>query len=212
MVGASHNNVGRVRELLAEDRGLCLATWDWGFGDWESALGAASHVGNKEIAELLLDHGARADLFALAMLDRVDAVRAVCQALPGVQGVRGPHGFTLLHHARAGKAERVREYLENLGGADIRETDLGLDEAGAAAYVGVYAGGGVSLEVRPARNGGVELLRDGGTARRLNRVGEHTFSPSGAPQVEVMFEVEGSRASALSVMRGKELVRARRAG
>lgn len=212
IVGASHANIDRVRELLAEDRGLALAVWDWGFGDWESALGAASHVGRKEIAELLMAHGARADLFALAMLDRVDAVRAVCEAMPGIQKVRGPHGITLMRHAQAGEAARVEEYLTALGGADEREPDLGLEESAAAAYAGAYAAGSARFEVKQSRMGGIELTREGGSARRMCRVGEHRFSPVGAPQVEVVFVVEGERAKEFAVVRGVELVRAGRVG
>ena len=37
---------------------LACATLDWGFGDWETALGAASHVGRPEIAEYLIANGA----------------------------------------------------------------------------------------------------------------------------------------------------------
>lgn len=210
IVGASHANIDRVRELLALDRGLALAVWDWGFGDWESALGAASHVGRKEIAELLIAHGARADLFALAMLDRVDAVRAVCEAMPGIQKVRGPHGITLMRHARAGEAARVEEYLTELGGADEREPDLGLEESAAAVYAGAYAAGSARFEVKLSRMGGIELTREGGSARRMCRVGEHRFSPVGAMQVEVVFVVEGEQAKEFVVVRGVELVRAGR--
>src|SRR5512134_2437591 len=77
MVGVSHGNVGRVRELLAERPALANAAWDWGCGDWESALGAASHVGNREIAGLLLASGARPTLFSAAMLGQLEVVRAL---------------------------------------------------------------------------------------------------------------------------------------
>jgi hypothetical protein len=51
MVIKSHDQVARVRALLARWPTLSRATIDLGFGDWEDALGAASHVGNREIAE-----------------------------------------------------------------------------------------------------------------------------------------------------------------
>src|SRR3954451_11330466 len=51
MVSVSHGNIKRVRELVEARPALAKAAWDWGFNDWESALGAASHVGNREIAE-----------------------------------------------------------------------------------------------------------------------------------------------------------------
>ena len=52
MVSVAHGNISRVRELLSTRPALANAGWDWGFGDWETPLGAASHVGNREIATL----------------------------------------------------------------------------------------------------------------------------------------------------------------
>lgn len=213
IVGASHGNIGRVRELLAEDRSLALASWDWGFGDWESALGAASHMGNHEMARLLIDHGARPNLFTWAMMDQVDAVRAVCEAQPGVQSIAGPHGITLLSHAKFGKAARVESYLRELGGADEGPTILELSEEQAATYLGEYTfegDGGIPLLVERHRRGGIGLLRRGGSFRRLHRVGDDVFQPSGAPHVTVRFMVKDGRAVGLTVHRGGPLVSATR--
>ena len=44
MVAVAHGNVARVRELVTARPTLSNAAWDWGYGDWETALGAASHV------------------------------------------------------------------------------------------------------------------------------------------------------------------------
>src|SRR5262245_26523970 len=114
VVRVSHFDPARVRELVEKSPALARAAWDWGYGDWESALGAASHVGNREIAEILIAHGARPDLFTAAMLGQLDTVRAFVAASPGIQKTRGPHGITLLAHARAGgeKALPVLRYLE----------------------------------------------------------------------------------------------------
>lgn len=71
MVVVAHGNVARVKELVARHQTLAKAAWDWGFGDWEDALGAASHVGNREIAELLLANGARPTIFSAAMLGQL---------------------------------------------------------------------------------------------------------------------------------------------
>src|SRR5689334_17826261 len=49
-VRVGHNNLARVKELVAQDPKLVLAAWDWGKGDWETALGGAGHIGNREIA------------------------------------------------------------------------------------------------------------------------------------------------------------------
>ena len=58
-VGNAHGDLDRVRELLEEEPGLLHAAWDWGGGDWETALGAAAHMGRKDIALYLLEQGAR---------------------------------------------------------------------------------------------------------------------------------------------------------
>ena len=65
MVTVAHGQVARVKELVGRHQTLAKATYDWGFGDWESALGAASHVGNREIAEFLSgERGPAVNLFS----------------------------------------------------------------------------------------------------------------------------------------------------
>jgi len=47
VVGASHFNLERIKELVDKRPELALACWDWRFGDFETAIGAASHDGTK---------------------------------------------------------------------------------------------------------------------------------------------------------------------
>jgi hypothetical protein len=54
MVTVAHFDLNRVQELVVARPSLARAAWDWGFGDWETALGAASHMGNRPIAEYLI--------------------------------------------------------------------------------------------------------------------------------------------------------------
>ena len=140
MVGVAHGSLARVRELVERQPALANATIDWGFGDWEDALGAASHMGRREIAEFLLAQGARPTLFSAAMLGQVDVVKAVVGATPGVQRTLGPHGITLLAHARAGGpgAVEVVKYLESVGDADRRPATQPLEPADRDAVVGEY--------------------------------------------------------------------------
>ncbi len=213
VVGASHVRFDEVRELLKEDRSLALASWDWGFGDWESALGAASHMGQHGIAELLMEHGARPNVFTFAMLDHVDSVKAICEATPGIQRNRGPHGITLLAHAQHGKAARVEEFLSALGGADEREAMIEYNPERRGTYVGEYLfeeGETDRLHVELTRGEGIGILRTGGTSRRLHNTGEHQFSPSGAPHVTIRFKVDGERATALTIERGAPILTALR--
>lgn len=114
-VGNSHGDLEKVKALLEEEPALINAAWDWGGGDWETGLGAAAHVGRKDIAEFLLKKGARLDLFAAAMLDQLEIVQAILSANPAARTHPGPHGIPLMAHARAGGASRVIEYLESLG-------------------------------------------------------------------------------------------------
>ncbi|HEU5423976.1 MAG TPA: hypothetical protein VFU72_10580 [Nitrolancea sp.] len=104
-VGNAHGNLERVRELLRAQPALVNAAWDWGGGDWETALGAAAHMGRRDIAAELLAHGARLDLFAAAMLGQVEIVRAILGAFPELRRASGPHGIPLLAHAQAGGEE-----------------------------------------------------------------------------------------------------------
>ena len=112
---AAHAKLERTEQMLAENPKVINCTWDWGGGDFETGLGGASHMGAKEIAQMLLTKGARMDLFAAAMLGKVEIIRAAVQAFPGIQQVAGPHGITLLAHARKGGSEETIRYLESLG-------------------------------------------------------------------------------------------------
>src|SRR6185436_2712612 len=115
-VGNAHGELNRVKELLAQEPGLINATWDWGGGDFETALGGASHMGRRDIAEFLLDHGARLDIFAATMLGKLDIVKAALAAYPEAIKTPGPHGIPLIAHAQAGgeDARAVLEYLQSL--------------------------------------------------------------------------------------------------
>lgn len=214
MVGVSHGDVARVRELLASHGTLSNAAWDWGFGDWETALGAASHTGQREIAELLLAHGARPSIFSAAMLGQIDAVRAFVAAAPGSQATLGPHGLTLLHHARAGgeRAAAVVAYLEQLGDADPKLSVAPLVEEQEAAILGRYRFGPGELdgiEIGKGRSG-LFLRRAGGSARPIFHRGALAFSPAGAPEVRIRFAAAAEGPMELTVTDGPWVVRAHR--
>ena len=112
-VGNAHGNLERVKELLAQEPGLVNATWDWGGGDFETALGAAGHMGRKDIASFLLDKGARIDIFVAAMLGKLEIIKAALNAFPEAKDIPGPHGIPLIAHAEAG-GEDSRAVLEFL--------------------------------------------------------------------------------------------------
>ena len=104
---AGHGNLAVVKEMLAAEPGLINGAWDWGGGDFETALGGASHMGRADIAEFLLEHNARMDVFAAAMLGRLEIVKAAVAAFPGIVKVPGPHKIPLIAHAEKGGAPAV---------------------------------------------------------------------------------------------------------
>jgi hypothetical protein len=121
-VGAAHSNLDKVKELLTMEPQLLHCSYDWGGGDYESAIEAAGHVGNKEIAAFLLSKGARYNIYLACMLGHLDIVKQVLSFNAGLLNSKGPHGFTMLHHAQKGgeTSKAVAEYLVSIGAKETR--------------------------------------------------------------------------------------------
>ena len=113
-VSKAHSDLVAVKILLAKTPSLLNASWDWGGGDFETALGGASHMGNKEIVNYLLEKGARIDIFCAAMMGQLDAVKSFLKLQPNLIDSYGPHGMTLHFHAQRGKATEVYDYLQSI--------------------------------------------------------------------------------------------------
>jgi hypothetical protein len=116
-VAKCHGDLNRTKEMMAQQPTLLNAAWDWGGGDFETGLEGAGHVGNREIAQFLLDNGARMNIFCAAMLGKIEIVRSILTAFPNLKSSKGPHGLQLLHHARKGgeQAKEVLDYLQSIG-------------------------------------------------------------------------------------------------
>jgi hypothetical protein len=216
IVGASHGNLARVREAVEKQPALARASIDWGFGDWESCLDAAAHVGNKPIAELLLAHGARPTIFSAAMMGQLDAVKAFIAARPGIQKTLGPHGITLMSHASAGGADAaaVVEYLKTVGGADEPTPTQPLAPAERDALVGkyVYGPGPRDYFIVDVQRDVLGLDRPSAPTRRfLLHTGNLVFFPSGVPSVKIAFAREGGRVTQLTIADPEVMLTARRA-
>ncbi|QBA64053.1 ankyrin repeat domain-containing protein [Muriicola soli] len=119
-VGASHRDMDKVKEMLEAYPTLLNAAHDWKYGDFETGLGAASHVGYKELAKYFLEKGAQANIFTACLFGEFSLVKTMLDAFPQALHAKGPHGFTLLHHAEKGgdDALEVKEYLVSLGAVD----------------------------------------------------------------------------------------------
>lgn len=210
VVGVSHFNLDRLKELVNPRPELAKADWDWGFGDWESAIAAASHVGRKDIADYLISKGAVPTIFTYAMLGEYETVKAMIASYPGIHKNFGPHGITLLQHAKTGlqtegvnksKAQQLIDYLQSLGDTDGRQY-LNIEETEKAKYLGDYKYGDgkddgftIKLNMRKMLSLG-KLGKSGGA---LWRIAENEFTYQGAPSVTVKFLVQNGSVISLSV-------------
>jgi hypothetical protein len=113
---AGHRSLDDVRAMLAEEPGLLNVAWDWGGGDFETALAGAAHVGQREVAEYLLAQGAHMTIYAAAMLGLLDLVKAMLAAQPNAHRFPGAHGIPLMVHAQQGgeQASAVVAFLQSL--------------------------------------------------------------------------------------------------
>jgi hypothetical protein len=190
MVTVSHFSLERVKKLVDGRPSLANAAWDWGFGDWETALGAASHMGNRAIAEYLIANGARPSVFSAAMLGQLEVVKAFVAAQPGIQRIPGPHSIPLLAHAQHGgaQAKPVLDFLASLGDAG-GPAPAPLSDADIAAISGAYEfGNGANDRITVATDKSYLMwTRQGSSGRPLIHLGDRVFHPSGAAAVRIAF-------------------------
>lgn len=208
VVGVSHFNLDRLKELVGERPELAKSSWDWGFGDFESAIGAASHVGRVDIAEYLIGQGAKPTIFTFAMLGHYEIVEAILAAEPAVSSHRGPHGIGLIAHARVGmrsngkSAKEIDDFVEFLSqfAGTGAPSYLQMDLEEKAKYVGDYiygkgASDGFSVRLNMREN--LALGRLGKTGGQIMQIDKSIFKYGGAPSVQVRFQMEGDKIKSL---------------
>ncbi len=210
VVGVSHFNLDRLKQLVDPRPELAKANWDWGFGDWESAIAAASHVGRKDIVDYLISKGAVPTIFTYAVLGHYATVKAMISSYAGIQKNLGPHGITLLQHAKTGletegidksEARKLVDYLQAFGDADGRQY-LNLEESEKTKYLGDYkygegVGDGFTIKVNMRKL--LSLGKLGKSGGSLLQIGENEFTYQGAPSVTVKFLIQDGRVISLSV-------------
>ena len=218
-VGASHGNFARIRELVERQPAMARASIDWGFGDWETCIDAAAHVGNKPIADFLLTHGARPTIFSAAMMGQLDTVKAFIAARPGIQKTLGPHGITLMSHAKAGGPDgaAVVQYLAALGDADTPTPTQPLTPEDVDALVGKYVYGPgprdyFTVDVqKPMLSMALGIDRPNSPARRgLGHLGNLVFFPTGVPNAKIAFARENGKVTQLTLADPNVMVTAKR--
>jgi uncharacterized protein len=113
---SAHGNFAKTQEMLATEPSLLNAQHQWGENDFEDALGAAAHVGNREIALYLLEQGAPTNICVEAMLGEYEKVKARIEADNAQANATGAHGISLLFHAAMSGDTRITDVIRTAGG------------------------------------------------------------------------------------------------
>jgi hypothetical protein len=166
-------------------------------------------MGRRDIAEILLAHGAHPTIFSAAMLGQLEVVKAIIAARPEARSMLGPHSIPLLAHARVGgeKSAEVVRYLQSLSEANGPPTQ-DISEEELAEFAGEYVfgrGPDDRIDISP-KGKQLTFTRKGGDVRPLHYVGDRAFRPAGATAVRIRF----GDASEMTVHDGDLLIRATR--
>jgi hypothetical protein len=81
---ARHNDLDKLDKMMSDKPEFMYTRYHWGHGDFEAAIEGAGHVGNREIAEYLIDRCARVTLHVLAMLGKGELVIPVLLEYPSL--------------------------------------------------------------------------------------------------------------------------------
>ena len=123
----AHGNLEVVKQMLAAEPRLLNEKYEE-FD--ETALEAASHVGNRPIAEFLLEQGAPMNLYTAAMFGQKETVAAYLDEEPELVNGNGVHGISLLYHAALSGNVELVELLAERGNTQSPDQPL----LGAASY------------------------------------------------------------------------------
>ena len=133
-VVAAHHDLPRVRELLAGNPTLLNENATW----IETPIQAAAHVGNRPIAEYLLDQGAPLDICTASMLGLIDDVRALLADTPELSGATGAHNIPLMFFPAISNNTEIAQVLYDAG-ANVNAGEGGNTPLHGAAIFGNIA-------------------------------------------------------------------------
>jgi ankyrin repeat protein len=105
---ASHDEWETVKKLLDRKPELvtCMNALDPSYPA-ERPQGAAAHIRNREILELMLERGVEMDIFMACALDRAEVVKQFVDQDPSLVHARGSHKIPLLMHVAGIESARV---------------------------------------------------------------------------------------------------------
>lgn len=113
-VAAAHFDLPKVQTMLAEHPDMLNENATW----IETAIQAAAHVGNRDIAEYLLGQGAPLDICTAAMLGQAEDVDALVTEYPELVEATGAHNIPVLYYPAIGGHLNIAERLVSAG-ADV---------------------------------------------------------------------------------------------
>jgi uncharacterized protein len=112
---AGHGNLEEVKTMLEADSDLLEVKHPWNETDFESALQAASHVGNAAIAVYLLEKGANLEITTSAMLGDLPAIKRFLDSDSSLIQATGGHGISLLTHGVISGDPEIVDFLTSQG-------------------------------------------------------------------------------------------------
>jgi ankyrin repeat protein len=154
VVLSAHGNFAKVRELIERDPSLLNVNAPW----TETPIQAASHMGNRQIAEWLIHRGAPVDVFTAVMLGRREEVERFLADDPALVHALGVHDMPILLFAAVGNQPEIATLLVERG-ADVN--------AGAGGNTALH---GAAFANRPEMIGW--LLEHGADTGALNYEGK----------------------------------------
>ena len=165
LVGNAHGNIARVRELLDLHPAALNVGAPWN----ETAIQAATQMGDKPIIELLIGRGAPVDFFTACVLGRMDDVKAELDADPARVNARGVHDLPALYFAAIGGDIQLAKLLIDTG------ADVNAKAEAAAPIHGAVMGGSAAMVRLLLESGADPSLPDykGRGARRLAEEMDH---------------------------------------
>jgi len=118
----AHSELDMVKKLLEREPGLLNGSVDWGGGDFETALGGASHMGRRDIVTFLLERARGSICFVQRCWGSWKVVKSFLTLQPALIDARGPHGFSLHFHAQVGgdESQAVLDYLQSVKTVELK--------------------------------------------------------------------------------------------
>jgi len=112
---ASHFDMNKVKTMLADNPDLLTVQHQWGEDDFEDGLSAASHAGNRAIAEFFLAQGVPLTICAAAMLGKSEDVQKFLQADKSLANAKGAHQIPVMFHCAMSGNPQIADLLKTNG-------------------------------------------------------------------------------------------------